>query len=154
MEGGNEGDIAAAGAAFDPRRFVTSVAGLGHGGLVGTRLIDLGPDWVELAFDHAPHLVGDAATGILASGPILTLMDMATSMAVLARDGSFRAQATLDLRLDYLRPAVPGRTIHGRGECYRIGRRVAFVRGQAHDGDPANPLAHATGTFMFTEVQP
>ncbi len=36
----------------------------------------------------------------------------------------------------------------GRGECYRITRSIAFVRGQAHDGDPGDPLAHVAGTFM------
>lgn len=64
------------------------------------------------------------------------------------------AQATLDLRVDYLRPATPGKTVIGRGECYRITRAIGFVRGQAHDGDPADPLAHVAGTFMFTGAQP
>jgi acyl-coenzyme A thioesterase PaaI-like protein len=65
--------------------------------------------------------------------------------------GEFRPPATLDLRVDYLRPATPGKTVVGRGECYRITRSIAFVRGQAHDGDPADPLAHVAGTFMALE---
>ncbi len=32
-----------------------------------------------------------------------------------------------------------------------IRRSVAFVRGIAHDGDPEDPVAHVTGTFMFTD---
>ena len=44
------------------------------------------------------------STGILASGPIISLMDMATSLAIWVRLGRFRHQATLDLRVDYLRP--------------------------------------------------
>lgn len=77
------------------------------------------------------------------------MMDMATSMAIWTRLGQFRMQATLDLRIDYLRPATPGKTVIGRGECYRITRAIAFIRGQAHDGDPADPLAHVAGTYMF-----
>ena len=42
----------------------------------------------------------------------------------------------------------------GHGECYRITRSISFVRGQAHDGDPADPLAHVAGTFMFLEALP
>jgi len=78
-------------------------------------------------------------------------MDMATSIAIWIRLGRFRHQATLDLRVDYLRPAVPGRTIIGRGECYGTTRSIGFVRGTAHDGDSADPVAHVGGTFMFTD---
>ena len=51
-------------------------------------------------------------SGILASGPIVSLMDMATSLAIWIRLGKFRHQATLDLRVDYLRPARPGKRDH------------------------------------------
>jgi acyl-coenzyme A thioesterase PaaI-like protein len=78
-------------------------------------------------------------------------MDMATSMAIWMKLGRFRHQATLDMRVDYLRPALPGRRIHGRGECYRVTRSVGFVRGMAHDGDSGDPVAHVTGSFMFTK---
>ena len=109
---------------------------------------------VRLRAPWREDLVGDPASGVLASGPILTMMDMATSAAIWIKRGQFVPQATLDLRVDYLRPASPGKTVFGRGECYRITRTIGFVRGQAHDGDPADPLAHVAGTFMFTEVQP
>jgi acyl-coenzyme A thioesterase PaaI-like protein len=66
--------------------------------------------------------------------------------------GGFLPHATLDLRVDYLRPAASGRTVIGRGECYRVTRSVAFVRGIAHDGDAADPVANVAGTFMFTGV--
>jgi acyl-coenzyme A thioesterase PaaI-like protein len=53
------------------------------------------------------------------------------------------------MRVDYLRPASPGKRIIGRGECYAVTKSVGFVRGLAHDGDPADPVAHVTATFMF-----
>jgi acyl-coenzyme A thioesterase PaaI-like protein len=80
-------------------------------------------------------------------------MDMATSMSIWARNGIFRPQATLDMRVDYMRPATPGKTVFGRGECYRIARQIAFVRGQAHDGDPADPVANVAATFMFLDTE-
>lgn len=110
-----------------------------------------GSDWVELGLDYSDRLVGVAETGVLASGPIISLMDMAASMAIWIRLGRFRPQATLDMRIDYLRPATPGRRIVGRGECYGVTRSIAFVRGTALDGDPDDPIAHVTGTFMFTD---
>jgi acyl-coenzyme A thioesterase PaaI-like protein len=95
--------------------------------------------------------VSDAHSGILASGPIVSLMDTAAGFAVWAKRGGFRQQATLDLRLDYLRPSRPGQAVTGRAECYRLTRRIAFVRGLAHDGDPADPVAHLAATYMILD---
>jgi uncharacterized protein (TIGR00369 family) len=137
--------------AFDPAAAAAMVASFGHNGALGTRFLAHGPDWAELALDYRDDLIGDEETGVLASGPIIALMDMATSISVWIRRGAFKPQATLDLRIDYLRAATPGRTVIGRGECYRLTRRVAFVRGQAHDGDPTDPIANVVATFMMTD---
>ena len=139
------------GTRFDPERFMSYVGDLGHGGAIGIAYHDHGDDWAELSLPYDPRLIGVAETGIIASGPIISLMDMATSLAIWIRLGHFRHQATLDLRVDYLRPATPGRTIIGRGICYGTTRSVGFVRGMAHDGDAEDPVANVTGTFMFTE---
>jgi len=135
---------------FDPARFRRFGMG-GHGNAIGITYHAHGEDWVELSLPFRADLIGDPTSGVMASGPILTLMDMATSLAVWTRHGVFCPHATLDLRIDYLRPAAPGKTVIGRGECYRITRAIAFVRGQAHDGDPDDPLAHVAGTFMAPE---
>lgn len=135
---------------FDPVRFIGGMARAGHNGLVGMRYHAHGPDWAELALDYRDALVGEVDSGVIASGPIITTMDMATSISVWLKSGVFRPQATLDLRVDYLRPAEPGKTIFGRGECYRLTRSIAFIRGEAHDGDAARPVAHVTGTYIFT----
>jgi len=141
------------GSTFDPRVFM-QFGKRGHGGRLGIAYHDHGADWAELMLPYDPALIGDEESGVLASGPILAMMDIATSLAVWLKLGEFRAHATLDLRIDYLRPAVPGKTVYGRGECYRITRAISFIRGTAHDGDPGDPLAHVAGTYMFTEVQP
>jgi uncharacterized protein (TIGR00369 family) len=123
----------------------------GHSDAIGMAYHAHGPDWAELALPYDPRLIGDPGSGVLASGPILALMDVACSIATWLKRGAFVPHATLDLRIDYLRPATPGRTVIGRGECYRLTRTIAFVRGQAHDGDPDDPLAHVAGTYMSTE---
>ena len=136
---------------FDVQRFTARGFG-GHGGRLGIRYHAHGADWVELALPWHADLVGDVERGVLASGPIVTLMDMATSFSVWQKKSAFVPHATLDLRVDYLRPATPGRTVIGRGECYRLTRAISFIRGAAHDGDPDDPLAHVAGTFMNTEA--
>jgi uncharacterized protein (TIGR00369 family) len=143
-------DPRSSGEAFDPERFMSYVRHLGHGGALGIAYRGHGEDWVELALPYDKKLVGMPESGIIASGPIVSLMDMATSLAIWIRLGHFRPQATLDLRVDYLRPATPGKTIVGRGACLAVKRSVAFVRGTAHDGDEGDPVASVTGTFMVT----
>lgn len=136
---------------FDVQRFTARGFG-GHGGRLGIAYHAHGADWCELQLPYDPDLVGDPTSGVLASGPIITLMDMATSFSVWLKRGQFVPHATLDLRVDYLRPARPGHTVIGRGECYRVTHAISFIRGQAHDGDPGDPLAHVAGTFMLTEL--
>ena len=136
---------------IDAQTLFGMLASWGHNDRLGLRYIAHGDDWSELALDYDARFTMDAASGILASGPIITLMDMATSLAIWVRTDRFTPQATLDLRIDYLRAAIPGRTVIGHGECYRVTRRIAFVRGYAHDGDAADPVAHVAGTFMFTD---
>ena len=136
--------------AFDPEKFMSYVRQVGHGGALGIAYVAHGEDWVELSLPYRPELVGMPESGIIASGPIISLMDVATSLAIWVRLNRFRHQATLDMRVDYLRPATPGKVIYGRGECYATTRRVGFVRGLAHDGDPLDPVAHVAASFMFT----
>ncbi|AXJ94535.1 MULTISPECIES: PaaI family thioesterase [unclassified Sphingomonas] len=135
---------------FDIKRFTARGFG-GHIGRLGMAYHDSGDDWVALALPYADDLIGDPATGVIASGPIVTMMDTATSLAVWVRLGRFVPQATLDLRVDYLRPATPGRTVIGRGECVKLTRSVAFVRGVAYDADIGDPLAQVAGTFMLMD---
>ena len=138
---------------IDPERFFKARGGHHHGRTLGIDYHAHGPDWVELALPYASDQIGDVASGVIASGPIITLLDQATSAAVWLRRGVFLPHATLDLRIDYLRAATPGHTVIGRGECYRLARSIAFVRGTAHDGDAGDPLAHVVGTFMVTSPQ-
>ena len=126
-------------------------ARVGHGVALGLGYAAHGANWAELTLGYDRRLVSDAITGVLASGPVVSLLDTAATLAVWLRRGAMLPQATLDLRLDYLRPAHAGQPITGRMECYRLARRIAFVRGMAHDGDADDPIAHAAGTFMLME---
>ena len=100
---------------FDPKLFFARQArDHGHGGRLGMRYVAHGDDWCELALPFSPELIGDPARGVLASGPIIALLDMSTSVGVWIKRGGFLPHATLDLRVDYLRPAIPGRDVVGQ----------------------------------------
>ena len=119
-----------------------------HPGWLGLRYRDHGTDWVELELPWRADLVGDERRPVLASGPIVSLMDMAAGMSIWAANGEFRPVATLDLRVDYIRPARERASVIGRVTCHRRTRSAAFVQGAAHDGDPDDPVATVAGVFM------
>ncbi|MFN4020502.1 MAG: PaaI family thioesterase [Erythrobacter sp.] len=141
-------------ARFDAREASKWFFRHGHTAWLGLRFTDQGDDWVELELPWRADLVGDSGSGVLASGPIISLMDMASGMAIWQTSRTFNPVATLDLRVDYQRPARAGASVRGRVECYRRTRSAAFVRGIAHDGDPADPVAHVAGVFMTIGTDP
>ena len=136
---------------FDPARASRMMTRHGHGGWLGLNYHNQREDWVELALPWRTDLAGVAETGVLASGPIISMMDNATSMSVWTMTKRFIPHVTLDLRVDYMRAAVPGRTVIGRGECYKLTRTIAFIRGIAYEEDPEDPVAHVIGTFMASQ---
>jgi uncharacterized protein (TIGR00369 family) len=122
----------------------------GHMVALGAQYVAHGEDWCELALPYDRRLTSDLATGTLASGPIVSIMDSAAGMAIWLKRGRLEPIVTLDLRVDYLRPARPGQRVVGRCHCYRLARRVAFIEGVAHDGDPEDPIARVAGSFLIT----
>lgn len=134
--------------AFDPSRFFALARQVGHGRALGLDYRGHGEDWVELALPWRPELVSMTDTGTMATGAIVSLVDTCSGTSVWTRMGGFRPIVTLDLRLDYLRPAAQGEEVIARCECYKLTRQVAFVRGVAHGGDPDRPIAHSVATFM------
>ncbi len=139
----------AAKSAFDPIRFVELARRVGHGKALGVEYRDSGPNWMELALPWREELVGVPETGVLASGVIVSLLDTAGGASVWMKLGQFVPIVTLDLRIDYMRPALKGETVIARCECVKMTRQVAFIRGVAHGGDPERPIAHCASTFML-----
>jgi acyl-coenzyme A thioesterase PaaI-like protein len=136
------------GEAFDGFDIASLMTPRGHGALLRTQFHDMGEDWVELALPWSERIAIDADTGLIATGPVISLLDNATGMAVWQRRGVITYQATVDLRLDYLRMPMPGRSLIGRGECYGLKGELAFVRGVAYENSIEDPVAVATGTYM------
>lgn len=122
----------------------------GHTAELGLRYVAHGEDWAEMAFDYDPRFAMTRSTGILASGPIISLIDSVSGLSIMAKIKRVRPLATLDLRIDYLRSAPAGRAITARATCYRVTRHVAFVRCEAHDGDPDDLVAQSMSSFFFT----
>ncbi len=103
---------------------------------------------LQACVDWREDLVGDPVNGYLHGGVITTLADQVSGACASLSLRPIEVVATLDLRIDHLRPARPGRAVHAEAECYRIARQIAFVQCQVHDGDPADPVARCASAFI------
>jgi uncharacterized protein (TIGR00369 family) len=102
-----------------------------------------------MKLDWQPHLVGNPETGVLFGGALTTMLDACSGMAVATMLTEPSPFATLDLRIDYIKPATPKLTVFADAECFKLTNNVAFTRAVAHHGDPADPIASSAGTFMM-----
>ncbi len=94
-------------------------------------------------------LVGNAESGVLHGGVVTSLIDeTAGGASVLATDHKF-AVATVDLRVDYMRPAEPHTNLYCMAHVYKVTQRIAFINAEAFHNDPSRPIAVGTGTFML-----
>ena len=119
-----------------------------YGYISGLRLDRAAPGEAWSSLPYRPVFVGDTGTGVLHGGVVTAMLDETCGMAVqLALDGT-RAIATLDLRIDYQKPATPGFDIKAHSVCYRVTRSIAFVRATAYQDSEDDPVATATACFM------
>lgn len=127
------------------------IQALPHSRALGMELTEIGPGTATIAMAYDPRFVGDPATGVLHGGAISALMDTASGASVMSHPAAADAiaTATLDLRVDYMRPATPGQRVTAKAECFHVTRSVAFIRVTATDEDEARPVATGTGTFTL-----
>lgn len=126
------------------------IAGTPQAQALGMRIVSIGKARAVVEVDWREDLVGDPETGVIASGVVTTLLDNTCGVAAFAALTEPTSTATLDLRIDYMRPAKKGATIRADAHCYRTTRSVAFVRAFAFDSDDeTDPVAAAQAAFMM-----
>lgn len=128
------------------------LAQIPHAAAIGMTLVSRSERGCVVRVPYAQHLVGDPDTGVIHGGVITALLDNASGMAVRSEPndaGEEQSMATLDLRIDYMRPAQPRQDLLAEAHCYRMTSNVAFVRAIAYHDDRNDPIASSVATFML-----
>lgn len=133
----------------DLARVVAAFASIPHCRLLGMRLEEVRRGSGMMSLDWSERLVGNPVTRVIHSGAVTALLDTLCGLVVMASVPEGTPLATLDLRIDYLRPAEPGRDVWAEATCHHMSKNVAFVRALAFHADGETPIATAAGTFMI-----
>ena len=127
----------------------TLLTAIPHSRELGMRLISRAPDEAVMMIPYDPRLIGDPETGVMHGGAITALLDTCCGTAVMMSPRNPASTATLDLRIDYMRPATPERAVYAHAYCYRATRSVGFVRATAYHEDRDEPIATASAAFIL-----
>jgi uncharacterized protein (TIGR00369 family) len=120
-----------------------------HNQALGIQIVELGDGFSRYRLPYDARLAGNPDNGVLHGGVITALLDACCGSAAFSALPEPQPIATLDLRIDYLSPAAPGRDVVAHATCTKVTRNVAFVRATAYQDDEASPIATAAGTFMI-----
>jgi uncharacterized protein (TIGR00369 family) len=117
---------------------------------MGMELLDTGEGRGRIRLPWDERWLGDPERGLIHGGVITTLLDATCGIAAFMALHKPSLIATLDLRIDHLRPAVRDKELIASAETVRRTRQVLFIRGIVDQGDPTSPVATATATFAIT----
>lgn len=117
---------------------------------LGLKIIEVQKARAKGILPWRDDLIGNSKIGTIASGAVITLVDQVCGASCMAALNKPSGMATLDLRIDYMRPSRRGHDIRAEGHCYRVSEYVAFVRALAFDGPHEDDLiASAQASFMI-----
>jgi uncharacterized protein (TIGR00369 family) len=92
-----------------------------------------------------PHL---RTLGLMHGGVATTLLDTALGCAAGSRAPQGHYVVTVQLNINFIRPAWEGEKLLAIGETIHTGRQTVVARGEIRTADKVL-VASATGTFMF-----
>jgi uncharacterized protein (TIGR00369 family) len=125
---------------------------LKHCKALGMEVVDASKGTLTLRLPYSEQIIGNPETRVIHGGVLTTLMDTACGFAAISAIENAAIAPTLDLRIDYMRPAEPDKAVLGHAEVYRITRNVLFARGIAYQDSIDKPVAHCTATFMCLDA--
>ena len=120
-----------------------------HANALGIKVLAVRRNRAVMELPYQTKLIGDPETGVLHGGAITALLDNAAGLAVMCSIDEIASFVTLDLRIDYMKPATPNQSITGDVHCYKLTKNVAFIRGTAYHDTIDDPIATAAAAFIL-----
>ncbi|MDX2003159.1 MAG: hotdog fold thioesterase [Chitinophagales bacterium] len=115
--------------------------------LLNIQLVEIREGFAKLKVPFKPELIGDPRRQAIHGGVISTLMDTAGGAAGMTTLVSFEdALSTIDIRVDYLRPAK-AMDLVVESEIVRSGNRIIVTRMIAYQEDIKQPIAEGKGVY-------
>lgn len=115
--------------------------------VLGIQVVEIGNGRVVFAVPFRPELVGDPDRPALHGGVLSAVADAAGGCAVWTTVGESDRVSTIDLRIDYLRPARL-ELFHAIATVLRVGNRVGVANViVVHPSRPDEPVAEAKGVY-------
>ena len=108
------------------------------------RVAALDEDSIEIALAWREDMVSNPKSRIVHGGILGALIDTAADYAIAAKLG--RPVPTVDLRIDYHRPAPPG-PLKARGTVVRLGATLAVAEAEVYDA-AGQLIASGRGTYF------
>lgn len=119
-----------------------------HARECGVVIDHLGADGVRMSLPFREDWLGDPERGLIHTAVVSFLIDNAAGLAALAALPGTGRVATLDLRVDYLRPARRDLALHCEARCVRRASQIAFVQSEVWQAERTQPVASSQATFM------
>jgi uncharacterized protein (TIGR00369 family) len=124
-----------------------------HFHALGIAFTDIQQGKIEARLPYRHAIVGNPENGLIHGGALTALLDTSCGFAAVTALEQLTLCPTLDLRIDYMRPAKPGLTIYAEAEAYRVTANVIFCRGLAYQEDKNNPIAYCTANFTRMDAE-
>lgn len=125
-----------------------------HVTALGMEMVGVARGVVEMETPFDEKFVGNPDTGVVHGGVITSILDHTSGLAVVSLFGKIVGMATLDLRIDYMKPSTAGKAIRSKAHCYKTTKNIAFIRAVAYHDSIDDPIATSVCTFMLTPSTP
>lgn len=130
-------------------RIDAALARIPYARFIGLRC-ELAGDEMTAILPFSEHLIGNTSIPAIHGGVVGAFLELTALAQLIIREPARRQPRTIDMTIDYLRPARGGHTTYARADVRKLGRRIASVHVEAWQDVRANPVAALRGHFMLS----